>query len=164
MSKKEVAPRTRFPDDRFGGMGDLDVVRRIRQVRRSLGFTQAQFAAKIGTGKVSVARYEAGRIPRADILDAIALEGSVTVDWILRGDKAAKSAERRRTSVDTHLPPLLRRLATLLEQNGVKLSNLPPGYKARYQQRADELIGRVGRELQEYVKLLNSQYRLHENR
>jgi len=145
-------------------MGDLDVGRRIRQVRRSLGFTQAQFAAKIGTGKVSVARYEAGRIPRADILDAIALEGSVTVDWILRGDKAAKSAERRRTSVDTHLPPLLRRLATLLEQNGVKLSNLPPGYKARYQQRADELIGRVGRELQEYVKLLNSQYRLHENR
>src|SRR4029453_17342032 len=56
---------------------------RIRQIRQQMKSTQAQFAQRLGVTKVSVARYEAGRIPRMRVLEEIAKLGGVTMSWLL---------------------------------------------------------------------------------
>src|SRR6266446_4012546 len=60
-----------------------DVGGRIRQIRQQMKLTQAQFAQRLGVTKVSVARYEAGRIPRMRVLEEIAKLGGVTMSSLL---------------------------------------------------------------------------------
>src|SRR6266481_179438 len=62
-----------------------EVGKRIRQIRQRLGLTQAQFAQRLGVIKVSVARYEAGRVPRPKVLEEIARLGGETVIALLEG-------------------------------------------------------------------------------
>src|SRR5713226_5949649 len=80
---KAVAHIGTFLDYRSPNMGASDVGGRIREIRRKLGLTQTQFGQRLGVIKISVARYEAGRIPRFRILEEIARIGNVTVAWLL---------------------------------------------------------------------------------
>src|SRR5262249_53837025 len=66
-------------------MPGADVAKRIRLIRQQLRLTQGGFSKAIGVSRLSVARYEAGRLPRADVLDRIARLGDVTVTWLLHG-------------------------------------------------------------------------------
>ncbi len=60
---------------------------RIRTVRGAM--TQEKFAKVIGVKKQNyISRYEKGRIPNPNILLKISEFGSVTIDWLLCGDKA----------------------------------------------------------------------------
>src|SRR5215467_14453140 len=72
-------------------MGDASVGHRIRFVRKGLKITQAQFARRLGIIPLSVARYEAGRVPRADVLERIAHFGGVTTSWLLYGERNSDS-------------------------------------------------------------------------
>jgi transcriptional regulator with XRE-family HTH domain len=69
--------------------GDLDgLPARVVAVRRRLRLSQHTFAARIGVSRNAVLRYEGGHgRPRADTLERIAKVGSVSVDWLLRGDR-----------------------------------------------------------------------------
>src|SRR5438445_10664601 len=72
-------------------MRDASVGHRIRSVRKGLKITEGQFGRRLGIIPLSVARYEAGRVPRADVLERIARFGGVTTSWLLYGERNSDS-------------------------------------------------------------------------
>jgi transcriptional regulator with XRE-family HTH domain len=58
---------------------------RLRKIRGTL--SQEEFGKHFGVTKVTISRYEAGRIPDEEALKRIAEFGGVTVEWLLRGEE-----------------------------------------------------------------------------
>jgi transcriptional regulator with XRE-family HTH domain len=140
----------------FTLMGNLNAGQRIREVRKRLRLTQTEFARRLGVIQVSVARYEAGRVPRADVLDRIAHLGGVTVGWLLHGQGD------RPTPIPSQaarpLPEPLGDLVALLESEVARVEQLPSEYRDRYEKRLREISSRITRELEEYRKVLRADY------
>lgn len=62
----------------------MDFGARLRQIRKELGETQDQFAARIGTSKQVLSRYEKGqRIPKVSLLEKYAKSLNVSVDYLM---------------------------------------------------------------------------------
>ena len=136
-------------------MPDASVGRRIRQVRQRLKLTQAGLARELGIIKVSIARYEAGRVPRANLLDRIATLGEVSVEWLLHGSSPSQRSGVEIGRVDRPL-----RGVSLPESLQDRVDTLPARYQARFAVRVKEMRVRLLRELDEYVKLLESENRV----
>ena len=135
-----------------------DVAGRIHEIRQTLGLTQSQFAQRLGVTKVSIARYEAGRIPRLKVLRDIAKHGDVTLAWLLEGphhDLAQREGQVRLPEVN--LLGTARELLAFVQQRAAALKALPPQYRKRYQERFHELVLRTKRELDEYQKVLEAE-------
>jgi len=135
----------------------LGVGKRIREIRQRLGLTQAQFAQRLGVIKVSVARYEAGRVPRPKVLEEIARLGGVTVTALLQGPEEER-AKRAFPSVLTELglSEVLSELVTFLERRALIMNRLPRRYRNQYKERIRESISRMKRDLVEYHALLEA--------
>lgn len=57
---------------------------RLRQIRKELGETQDEFAARIGTSKQVLSRYESGqRIPKISLVESYAKALHVSVDYLM---------------------------------------------------------------------------------
>ncbi len=132
-----------------------EVGKRIRQIRQRLGLTQAQFAQRLGVIKVSVARYEAGRVPRPKVLEEIARLGGVTVMVLLQGSVEGR-ALRAFPSVLTELgvSELLAELTAFLEGRALVINRLPRRYRNQYKERIRESLSKLERDLMEYQALL----------
>ena len=137
----------------------LGVGKRIRQTRQKLGLTQAQFADRLGVIKVSVARYEAGRVPRPKVLEEIARLGGVTVTSLLQ-DREEDGAKTPFSSLLTELglSELVSELVTFLEARALNMNRLPQRYRNQYKERIRELISRMERDLVEYQEVVESLY------
>ena len=137
----------------------LSVGKRIRHIRQRLGLTQAQFAHRLGVIKVSVARYEAGRVPRLKVLEEIARLGGVTVTSLLQ-DREEGGAMTAFPSVLTEqgVSELVTELVTFLESRALIVGRLPQRYRNQYKERVRELISRMTRDLMEYQEVLESLY------
>ena len=62
----------------------FDFGKRLRRIREEKGFTQKQFAEKIGSDERGVRRYEAGkRKPGLDVILAILDNIDVSADYLL---------------------------------------------------------------------------------
>ena len=62
----------------------MDFGTRLRQIRKELGENQDQFAARIGTSKQVLSRYEKGqRIPKISLLEKYAKSLNVSVDYLM---------------------------------------------------------------------------------
>jgi transcriptional regulator with XRE-family HTH domain len=133
----------------------LGVGKRIRQIRHRLGLTQAQFAQRLGVIKVSVARYEAGRVPRPRVLEDIAQLGGVTVTSLLQGPEE-ETTQRTFPSVLTELgvSDVLSELVPFLEARALIMNRLPGRHRNQYKERIRESISRMKRDLVEYQALL----------
>lgn len=136
-------------------MPDASVGRRIRQVRQRLKLTQTGLARELGIIKVSIARYEAGRVPRANLLDRIAALGGVSVEWLLHGSGPSQRSGAEIGRVDRRLRGL-----SVPESLQDRVDTLPARYQARFAVRVKEMRVRLLRELDEYVKLLESENRV----
>jgi len=121
-----------------------------------LRLTQAQFAAKLGVIGISIARYEGGRVPRADILDRIARLGGTTSAWILHGDQRPTTRAVPRRSVPNALPRHIRQLITLLSPDWTAdpWNRASPDVRRRYERRVRENAVQLKRHLEEYRRLL----------
>src|SRR5262249_36460046 len=120
-------------------MHDRTVGLRVKQLRLKLGLTQAQFAERLGVVSVSVARYEAGRIPRLDLLGKIANLGGVTAGWLLHGSRQPTQS----TSLgppELNLTETLQSLLSFLGRHGGLVAELPRRYRSKYENRVCELI------------------------
>ena len=64
---------------------------RLRQIRKELGETQDEFAARIGTSKQVLSRYESGqRTPKISLVEKYAQSLQVSVDYLMgQGDAEA---------------------------------------------------------------------------
>lgn len=59
---------------------------RIKELRKTLGFTQQEFADKIGVKRNTVATYEMGRsVPSDSAISLICREFNVNEDWLRNG-------------------------------------------------------------------------------
>lgn len=57
---------------------------RLRQIRKEMGETQDEFAARIGTSKQVLSRYEGGqRIPKISLVESYAKALNVSVDYLM---------------------------------------------------------------------------------
>lgn len=65
---------------------------RLRQIRKEMGETQDEFAARIGTSKQVLSRYESGqRIPKISLVESYAKALNVSVDFLM-GESQQESA------------------------------------------------------------------------
>lgn len=65
---------------------------RLRQIRKEMGETQDEFAARIGTSKQVLSRYEGGqRIPKISLVESYAKALNVSVDYLM-GESQQESA------------------------------------------------------------------------
>jgi transcriptional regulator with XRE-family HTH domain len=136
-------------------MGAEDVGERIRQARAGLGLTQDKFARQLGVTRISVARYEAGRVPNLGLLQQIAQLAGVTVGWLVGGvtDETPPLTDR---SVSLELAEAHKRLLAFLKQEAAKIAPLPKPLRRNYEVRLDQSIARLEQELEEYRQLLES--------
>lgn len=59
---------------------------RIKELRKSLGLTQAEFGKRIGVAANTVTNYEAGlRTPKGSVLLMMTKEFKVDIDWLKTG-------------------------------------------------------------------------------
>lgn len=59
---------------------------RIKELRKSLGLTQAEFGKRIGVAGNTVTNYEAGlRTPKDSVLLMMSREFNVDIDWLKTG-------------------------------------------------------------------------------
>lgn len=66
---------------------------RLRQIRKERGETQEEFAARIGTSKQVLSRYESGqRIPKISLAEKYAQALSVSVDYLMGKDAPQEAA------------------------------------------------------------------------
>ena len=76
-----VDQMTRMP------VNTLAIARRIREVRKSAGLTQSEFASTLGYTKDQISRIETGNVrPSVRLLGAVSREYKVSVDWLRTGD------------------------------------------------------------------------------
>lgn len=65
---------------------------RLRRIRKEMGETQDEFAARIGTSKQVLSRYEGGqRIPKISLVESYAKALNVSVDYLM-GESQQESA------------------------------------------------------------------------
>src|SRR5262245_57882150 len=142
-----------------------EVGKRIREIRRRLGLTQAQFAQRLGVITVSVARYEAGRIPRPKVLTEIARLGGVPVTSLLQAPEgdAAKAAFPP-VLAELGLSEVLSELVAFLEGRSPLMHRLPQRYRNQYKERVRESISRMKRDLVEYQQLLEGEFQRRRRR
>ena len=134
-------------------MQRVDVGGRIHSIRRRLALSQAGFAQRIGVTKVSVARYESGRVPRAEVLEKIAQLGRVSIAWVLTGDNESN------IQTYTRFSPAVVDLLSLLEPDwsSKKWRGLSRRYRRRYEERARDVAIRAKRQLEEFRKFLEAE-------
>ena len=140
-------------------MQDLDLGTRIRRIRSKLGLTQAQFAKRLGVIRGSVARYEAGSIPRLRVLNEIAKPGDVTVAWLLQGTEASNKRMSALGPRQLNLTEPLSAFLGFLERKSTALAPLPQQQRKQYEKRVNELLSRIKRELDEYQIVLEARLR-----
>ena len=135
-----------------------EIGKRIRDVRRRLNLTQAEFGKRLGVKKLSVVRYESGAVSRLDVLRKIAYVGGVTLAWLLEGEEPRMLHETHSAVDEQHIPGplnnLLDRIRTELTSH--RLAQLSSSRRTRYEERAKEVLTWAQRELEEYRSLLRS--------
>src|SRR5439155_13105716 len=128
-------------------------------MRRHLALTQQELGARLGITKVSVARYEAGRVPRLDLLRQISRVGGVSVGWLLHSEAASRRERATQLTpvrINSRLWRLISNLTEGLELNAPQLS---AGDRRHYERRASEVMSKALRELREYRALLEGHHR-----
>ena len=71
-----------------------DLGKRIQELRKQIGLTQAQLASKIGVSHTQMARYEIKDVqPPADVLKKLSVLFDTSIDYLVRGDKSEQARE-----------------------------------------------------------------------
>jgi len=138
-------------------MRDASVGHRIRSVRKGLKITQAQFGRRLGIIPLSVARYEAGRVPRADVLERIARFGGVTTSWLLYGERNSDALLQTEPVISEMAKKILE--VAQPDWTSTPWVRLSPRYRKRYEERVKDAVARLKRELEDYRDLLEMKSR-----
>jgi transcriptional regulator with XRE-family HTH domain len=133
-----------------------EVGRRIREIRFALNLTQEQFGQRLGVKKLAIAKYEAGRVPKLEMLNKIARLGGVSTASLFVSRGQAVSPRKRASGQDIDLAaPLKKPFARLVKelQASTPLSRSPV-LRRRLLERSKELLIRCCRDLAEYRQAL----------
>ena len=93
-----------------------DIGTRIRQLRLSHGWSQAELAQRMGVNKSVIGYYElGGRFPTCENLIKLGNVFAVSTDYLLKGDRAEPSGMEELTDVQINAIRIL--IAELREKN-----------------------------------------------
>jgi transcriptional regulator with XRE-family HTH domain len=91
-----------------------DLGKRIQDLRKQIGLTQAQLAAKIKISHTQLTRYENSKVqPPADVLNRLADVFDVSIDYMVNGNKSDKAEQ---TLKDAELIKQFKQLDQLPEE------------------------------------------------
>lgn len=124
--------------------------------------TQAQFGRRLGVIAISIARYEAGRVPRADVLERIARLGGVTTSWLLYGERSGDSPLRTEPVISETAQVVLHLVEP--DWKSKPWTELSTRSRKRYEERAREAVARLKRDLEDYRDLLKMKSRVQRQR
>jgi transcriptional regulator with XRE-family HTH domain len=136
---------------------DRAIGSRLRGIRKHLGLTQQEFAERLGLRRLSVARYEAGRIPRMNILKEIARAGGVTVASLVTNESESIAPPVHGTGsiTDAELPLLLMRLLRRLRRQIAAINALSsPIARRSYERHIKIILTRAIQDLAEHQALV----------
>jgi len=92
----------------------VDLGKRIQELRKQIGLTQAQLATKIEVSHTQLTRYESKNIqPPADVLQRLAGVFDVSIDYLVNGNKSDKVEQ---TLKDAELIKQFKQLDLLPEE------------------------------------------------
>lgn len=95
MSDDDSRRRTRrVRGDDATRLRDEGICRRIAQAREDAGLTQKQMAAVLDVGQRAYQNFESDRVPW-DLLLEVSKTTGVPVEWLLRGEEAILTPDRR---------------------------------------------------------------------
>lgn len=94
----------------ISGQKEGDTVNeRIKELRKALGFTQQEFAEKIGIKRNTVAQYEMGRNQPIDtVIALICREFNVNEDWLRYGEGEMFRQQSRNDELTAFMGDLLK--------------------------------------------------------
>jgi len=139
---------------------DRAIGNQLRALRNNLGLTQQEFAEKLGITRLSVARYEAGRVPRLSVLRQIARLGGSTVGSLVGLDTDARSSPPPTDTSTPEIPMSLVRLLRRLKRQIAVINALPSSVARQfYEERGKLILSRAIRDLSEYRALAEGQVR-----
>jgi transcriptional regulator with XRE-family HTH domain len=125
---------------------------KLQEVRKALGLTQVELAEKLGVTRLSVARYEAGRVPRINILRQMARMAGIGIGALL--SQEVERVSPGPTPIDT-VPQTLVKLLHRLRLEIQRINRLPsPALRRHYGRRAATILSRAIRDLEDYRSLL----------
>ncbi len=159
-NEKEVATLGTFIDYQRLYMRATEVGKRVRQVREKLRLTQGEFARRLGVTRVSVARYEAGRVPSFGVLHQLARLGGVTIGWLLQAtleEESPRDWGDRLSPLD--VPEAATSFLAFLKREAAKIAALPKDLRKKLEVRLHESLVALERELEEYRELLQRRAR-----
>ncbi len=91
-----------------------DLGKRIQELRKQIGLTQAQLAKKINISHTQLTRYESKSVqPPADVLQRLASVFDVSIDYLVSGNKSDKVEQ---TLKDAQLIKQFKQLDQLPEE------------------------------------------------
>ncbi len=129
-----------------------DLGERIREARNALGLSQQQLAGLIGKTASAISKYERGQINEVQVLLSLSEALGKHMEWLLYGHRS-RPAEQTAANMERADPtPSVLQFDVLPK----RVRNLPPRHRARYLQRAKEVMERAQRELEEYTKVLEA--------
>ena len=71
-----------------------DLGKRIQELRKRIGLTQAQLAGRIEVSHTQLTRYESKNVqPPADVLQRLANIFDVSIDYLVNGNKSEKAEQ-----------------------------------------------------------------------
>jgi len=125
-----------------------------------LNLTQAELGQKLGVKKLAVAKYEAGRVPKLEMLNKLARIGGVHTSWFFQ------SEQKITPSPAVDVPASLKKAVTeLLEQLRISKTLESAALQRRFEARCRELLIRCRRDLEAYRQALQlAQRRLRARR
>jgi transcriptional regulator with XRE-family HTH domain len=131
---------------------DKTIGNKLQEVRKALALTQEELAEKLGVTRLSVARYEAGRVPRINILRQMARMGGISIGALLSHEVERVSPGP--TPIDA-VPQTLVKLLHRLRREIQRINRLPsPALRRHYDRRAATILSRAIRDLEDYRSLL----------
>ena len=126
-----------------------EVGRRIKHIRSQLNLTQAELGQKLGVKKLAVAKYEAGRVPKLEMLNKLARIGGVPTSWFFQLEPKILLP----SAVD--VPASLKKAVNeLLEQLRTSKSLKSAALQRRFEARCKELLIRCRCDLEAYRQAL----------
>ena len=122
---------------------------KIRELRESLGLTQAQMVESFKIGRANYSRIEKGEIfPNAEILHTLKTEFNVSLDWLITGEGRMYPSKKRSLTKELGLAKCGREIDELIYHIAkvpmVKHAVL--GHFLEYKMQNDELIQKLLKE------------------
>jgi len=129
---------------------------KIRELRETLGLTQAQMVENFKIGRANYSRIEKGEIfPNAEILHTLKTEFNISLDWLITGEGRMYPSKKRSLTKELGLAKCGREIDELIYHiaNVPMIKHAVLGHFLEYKMKNDELIQKLLKESEKITQV-----------